>query len=565
MGFNTALSGIKASADALSVTGNNIANSDTTGFKQSRVEFGDLYSTNVVGAGSNNTIGAGVRVNNIAQAFSAGNISYTSNNLDLSVDGTGFFVVNLSDTQTYTRAGDFKLDSDGYLVTNDGGFVQGYNAVEGIVGGNLQNMEVPTDRIPPSATEDMALKINIDSESLDVPPYIKMDFDPNNPDTYDFTQTHTVTDANANNHIVTYYYAKSDMPNTYQIHASVDGSAVDDNGVAWIPDSFATFNDAGGGSDYNLDGIEEAPYELLYMGQGRPDLQGVVTRQQLDLAIAGTLNGIAIGDVLLAGEVVEPISVAREAFDPTDPGTYTYGNTKTIYDALGEEHTLGYYFIKQGENNTYEMLVTVDGDSTYPDSVTGEEKPYVPDNTAVTFDNAGNISGTFQGFPPYAISQPIILEITGFDPTNRSSTIPIEMEGSTQYALSSTDSFNQNGYTAGELQGVSFDEDGFLIAIYTNQQTAVLGQISLGTFDNTDGLTPAGDTAWVASTNSGQANIGKPKTGTLGGVMGGALEESNVDLTSELVALIESQRNYQANSKTLETENAVTQTILNLR
>lgn len=565
MGFNTALSGIKASADALSVTGNNIANSDTTGFKQSRIEFGDLYSTNVVGAGSNNTIGAGVNVNNIAQAFSAGNISYTSNNLDIAVDGTGFFVVNLSDTQTYTRAGDFKLDAEGNLVTNDGGFVQGYNAVEGIVGGNLENLRVPTDRIPPQATEEMSLQINIDSESKDVPPFIDEDFDPNNPDTYDFTQTHTVTDANGNNHIVTYYYAKSDVPNTYQMHASVDGSATNDAGEAWLPDQFVTFNDADGGSDYNLDGIEEGPYEILYMGPGKPDLQGVLTRQLTDVAIAGNINGIAIADTLISADVVEPISVARDPFDPTDPGTYTYGNTKTIYDALGEEHTLGYYFIKHGENNTYEMLVTIDGKQTYPDPITGEEKKFIPENTAVTFDNAGNINGTFQGFPPYAVSQPIVLEITGFDPTNRSSTIPIDMEGSTQYALSSTDNFAQDGYTAGELQGVSFNEEGYLVAIYTNQQTATLGQIALSTFDNTDGLTPAGDTAWVASTQSGQANIGKPKTGTLGGVMGGALEESNVDLTSELVALIEAQRNYQANSKTLETENAVTQTILNLR
>ena len=112
---------------------------------------------------------------------------------------------------------------------------------------------------------------------------------------------------------------------------------------------------------------------------------------------------------------------------------------------------------------------------------------------------------------------------------------------------------------------MSFDEDGFLTASYTNQQTAVLGQIALANFDNVDGLTPAGDTAWVASSESGAANVGKPNTGTFGSIQGGALEESNVDLTEELVALIEAQRNYQANSKTLETENTVTQTIINLR
>ncbi|MGB2063640.1 MAG: flagellar hook-basal body complex protein, partial [Marinomonas gallaica] len=157
------------------------------------------------------------------------------------------------------------------------------------------------------------------------------------------------------------------------------------------------------------------------------------------------------------------------------------------------------------------------------------------------------------------------LSITGWDPTNANAELEIDLGKSTQYALSSSDTFSQDGYAAGELQGVSFDEDGMLIASYTNQQTAVLGQIALANFDNVDGLTPAGDTSWVASSDSGAANVGKPGTGTFGSIQGGALEESNVDITEELVALIEAQRNYQANSKTLETENTVTQTIINLR
>jgi flagellar hook protein FlgE len=565
MGFNTALSGIKASADALSVTGDNIANSDTTGFKQSRIEFGDLYNTSVVGAGSNNTIGSGVSVNNIAQAFSAGNIAYTDNNLDLAVDGTGFFVLNLGGTQAYTRAGDFKLDAEGYLVTNDGANVEGYNAVDGIVGGNLENLQVPTDRIAPQATENVKIQVNLDSESKDVPPYIEADFDPNDPETYDFTQTQTITDAAGSNHIITYYYAKSELPNTYQVHASVDGAATDDTGAAWMVDQYATFNGPEEGKDLNGDGVNEEPFQLLYMGAGQPDTASVTSLAQTPFAITGTLNGVAIADTMLAANVVPPISVAREAFDPSDPTTYTYGNTKTLYDGLGEEHTLGYYFIKQGENNTYEMVVTVDGKTQYEDPVTGEPTSYIPDDVVVTFDTAGNISGVAQGFPPFAVTQPITLEISGFDPTNRAAKIPLDLNGSTQFALNSSDVFVQDGFTAGELQGVSFDEEGYLIATYTNQQTSILGQIALATFDNTDGLTPSGDTSWVASSDSGQANVGKPNTGTLGSIQGGALEESNVDLTSELVALIEAQRNYQANSKTLETENTVTQTIINLR
>lgn len=566
MGFNTALSGIKASADFLSVTGNNIANSDTTGFKRSRVEFGDLYNTSVLGAGSSNAIGSGVSVNNVAQQFAPGNISDTGSNLDLAVDGTGFFVLDVGGTQAFTRAGDFKLDEEGYLVTNDGANVQGYNAVEGIIGGNLENLIVPTERIAPQATTAISIQANLDSESEDVPAYIDAIFDPTDPETFNYTQTQTVADGQIppQNHIITYFYAKSELPNTYQVYATVDGSPVDDAGNEWLADQHITFNGADGYRD-SVGVIQPGGSQVLYSGAGEPEVTDITNLVQADFALAGNLNGIAIADTLTVANVIEPTNVARKSFDPADPASYTYGNTKNIYDTLGEKHTVGYYFIQQGESNTYELKVTVDGKQTFTDPVTAAETRFVPEDTVVTFDAAGNLSGTYEGFPPFAISSPIQLSITGFDPTDPTATIPVDLTGTTQYALTSTDRFEQDGFAAGELQGVSFDEDGFLMATYTNQQTAVLGQIALATFDNTDGLSPAGDTAWVASSSSGVANIGRANTGTLGGIRGGALEESNVDLTSELVALIEAQRNYQANSKTLETENTVTQTIINLR
>lgn len=566
MGFNTALSGIKASADYLSVTGNNIANADTTGFKKSRVEFDDLYSTNVLGAGSNNSIGSGVGVSKVAQEFSSGNLSYTDNNMDLAVDGSGFFVIKQPDgTQAYTRAGDFKLDADGNLVTNTGQKVQGYNAKNGILGGNLENLRVPTERIPPKATSDVQLKLNLNSEGEDVPPYIREDFDPKNPDTYNYTQTQTVTDGNGNNHIISYYFAKGEDPNTYRVYATVDGKSKDDTGADFMPPMYATFNGAAGNTDFNGDGVKEKPFELLYAGTTEPTTANISALAKAPITVGGTLGGVAITGTLAPTDVREPKQVARPAFDPNEPKSYSYGNTKNVYDSLGQTHTLGYYFIQQGEKNTYEVRATVDGKESYTDPVSGEEKMFLPKDSMVQFDATGNYQGSFQGIPPFGTPQPVNLEVTGFDPTNRDSTIPMDLAGSTQFALASTDNFTQDGYTAGELQGVSFDRDGNLKATYTNQQTAVLGQVALASFDNVDGLTPAGDTAWVASSDSGQANVGRPNSGTLGGIQGGALEESNVDLTSELVALIEAQRNYQANSKTLETENTVTQTIINLR
>jgi flagellar hook protein FlgE len=565
MGFNTALSGIKASADYLSVTGNNIANADTTGFKKSRIEFDDHYNTSVLGAGSGNNIGSGVSVSKVSQEFSAGNISYTDNNLDLAVDGSGFFVLDSGIAQSYTRAGNFKLDENGFLVTNTGSNVLGFNAVDGVVGGNLEDLKVPTDRIPPEPTTTMGLKVNLDSKNEDIPAFIKADFDPLNPDTYNFTQTQGVADGNGKTHIVTYYYSKSELPNTYKVNATVDGNLTDDTGAAFLGETFATFNSAEGGTDYNGDGTEEQPFELLYLGATEPGEADIATGTKTPLAIAGTLGGVAIASALTPAEMREPSAVAREVFDPLSPETYNYGNTRTVFDSLGETHTLGYYFIKQGENNTYELRVTLDGEESYTDPLTGEDTRYLEKNTTVSFDAAGNLLGSYRGLPPFGVAQPITLEISGIDPTNRGQITPLDLTGSTQFALNNTDNFDQNGFSAGELQGVSFDSDGFLMANYTNQQTATLGQIALATFDSTDGLMPSGHTSWLASKGSGPADIGRPNTGTFGKIQGGALEESNVDLTSELVALIEAQRNYQANSKTLETENTVTQTIINLR
>lgn len=163
MPFNVALSGIRAASTDLRVTGNNIANASTTGFKESRAEFGDIYSTSALGSGLNQA-GSGVRVQDIAQQFTQGNISFTENSLDLSISGSGFFVTSFNGDQTYTRAGTFGLDQDGYIVNNNDARLQGFDAdSSGNISGLIGDIQVQTSNLQPSATTGVDIALNVDS------------------------------------------------------------------------------------------------------------------------------------------------------------------------------------------------------------------------------------------------------------------------------------------------------------------------------------------------------------------------------------------------------------------
>ena len=144
--------------------------------------------------------------------------------------------------------------------------------------------------------------------------------------------------------------------------------------------------------------------------------------------------------------------------------------------------------------------------------------------------------------------------------------ISLDFRGSTQYASAfAVNSVSQDGYTTGELAGLEISETGDIFARYTNGQSKVQGQIILANFANVQGLTPVGKTQWVQSFESGEPVRNPPGSGTLGSLQAGALEDSNVEISDQLVNLIVAQRNYQANAKTIETESAITQTIINLR
>jgi len=228
MAFNTALSGLNAASNMLSVTGNNVANANTTGFKKSRSEFADVYASSLGGV-SSITPGAGVRVTNVAQQFNQGNLEFTENNLDLAISGEGFFVlgdnVNNINERVYSRAGAFHMDRDGYVVNHLGQPLlvyapNGETVEEGFSTGVFQTLQLDSTQGLPKATSSLAMGVNLDSRQ---DPPATTPFDPDDPTSYTHSTSVTVYDSLGNTHIATSYYVKTATTNEWELHAYVDG------------------------------------------------------------------------------------------------------------------------------------------------------------------------------------------------------------------------------------------------------------------------------------------------------------------------------------------------------
>jgi len=163
MPFNVALGGLRASSIDLEVTANNIANASTVGFKLSRAEFGDVYSNGFFGGGNTST-GDGITVQKVRQIYSQGNVTFTDSNLDVAITGNGFFVLSDQGESKYSRAGQFGVDKDGFMVNNTGMRVQGFQADDqGNVSGVLGDLVVSATDLPPVRTSGIAASLNLNS------------------------------------------------------------------------------------------------------------------------------------------------------------------------------------------------------------------------------------------------------------------------------------------------------------------------------------------------------------------------------------------------------------------
>ena len=437
MSFNIGLSGLYAANKQLDVTGNNIANVATTGFKSSRAEFADIYAASKLGTGQN-SIGNGVNLAAVSQQFTQGDVNGSGGILDMAIQGGGFFVQKGSDgSLEYTRSGAFRADKDGYITNNTGtSRLQGYAADENgkITKGGLVDLQLNLANLPPKASTKVDSSSNLNSSSP-VIDQSKNPFDPTKSESFTTQYSTTLYDSQGNAHPMVQYLVKTDA-NQWQAYTLIDGRN---------PDGSAP---TGTGADVKA----PVPSTLSFDG-------------------AGNLKSIVTGGVA--------------------------GNTLTIKDWV-------------------------------PGTVT--------DGVWKANDATANKDG-----------------------------IAINMGTVTQYnSASYRNPPVTDGYATGQITGLKIDGSGVLFATFSNQQSKAIGQISLASFNNEQGLQPAGATTWKETFASGQPGYDNPQAGTLGSIVANSLENSNVNLTNELVDLIKAQSNYQANAKTISTQSTIMQTIIQM-
>lgn len=280
-----------------------------------------------------------------------------------------------------------------------------------------------------------------------------------------------------------------------------------------------------------------------------PQTQGVPT----------VTSAVDIGVNLPAnGSILNPL-----AFDPLQASTFNASTSLTVFDSLGESHVVTAYYVKVADNQWATYYNTTDDlGATLPIDITGGIAGAGGQLYHLTdFNN----SGGFQSNTPDPIITAAIDFGNGSDPT-QTINFNYANNGTTQFSSPFTvNVLNQNGFPIGRLTGVEISETGVVRANFSNGQTNAIGKIALSRFQNAQGLAQIGNNSWQDSVESGTPLVGEALTSSFGQIRSGALEVSNVDLTAQLVNLISAQRNFQANAKTIETNNTITQAIINIR
>jgi flagellar hook protein FlgE len=426
-------------SSSLGVIGDNIANMNTVGFKGTRSEFADYLPQDVFGLAGPSQLGKGAGMNRLQTLFGQGALEISENPIDLAISGDGFFKVSDGTNNFYSRAGQFYIDNEGYVVNGQGLALQGYQATNGTLGATVGDIQLDLDAIQPAVTTEITVRATLDAD------------------------------------------------------------------------------------------------------------------QEVALGVSGlTLDG-----------ATDTLETAASAAD--------FATSVTVYDSLGVAHEVTVLYEYTGSNQ-WNWYAVVDGNAV-TDTSTGLPTAAVEDGAfqiasgTATFDTDGKLSAftetqtsasnawNFTG----AAAQDIAFDF-GLDAAGETT------EGSVRMIAgeSAHSGITQDGYPPGDMISLTVGSDGSITGRYSNGEDIILGQVVLVKFAANSGLEKIGGTLYRETGASGSPVVGDPGTGGRGSIVGNALELSNVDLESEFISMITSQRTYQANARMVETANNTLQELVQL-
>jgi len=511
--FSIPLTGLEASSTALNTIANNLSNMNTTAFKSQDVTFSDLFYQQIgsSGAGDPLQVGAGTQVASTETNFSQGSINVTGNATDVALNGNGFFVVRNGSEAEYTRDGSFSLTADGSLTTQSGQQVMGYPVVNGAVSTSapLTPIALPTNAVEqPQATTSLSLSANLDATSAVgtvVPAQI------------------TIYDSLGVSHVAT-------------VNFTNQGGGVWDYGIS-LPDTLTgTSSSATAGNPP----VTTTTESYAFSKSGAAD--GTVN-PATDLTISGTT---AAGG---AATIVAPTVTAGEAV-----GTYA----TALNTALTTAGITGVSVTGVGNN------LSIAGTSAFTTSGNLVQDPVATKNTGtLTFDGNGNLTSpganvsgiTFTGLADGSNPLNITWDILG------SNNQPNITQVASASAVSAT---TQNGFASGEYSGFTISSEGVVSAQFSNGQTTPVGQLALASITNQQGMTITAGNNYETTLASGDASVGVAGSGGLGTIQDEALEQSNVDISTEFSDLIVAQQSFEASSKAITTFDTVSQETINM-
>lgn len=547
----TAVSGLQASQQMLDVVGNNLANSNTSGFKSQSVNFSDLvYQTIKSATGDSSStisgtdpaqVGAGVQVASITSNLLQGSLQTTGNSLDMAIQGSGYFVANDGTENVFTRAGSFGIDSENYLVDPaTGNRIQRFGSVgEGTAttpafqtAGN-DSITIPYGtNIPGQSTENVTIQGNLNALAAGPQAEMLTSAQPFLSGSAAATSSTLLNSLDDNSPP----YSTGDqitLQGTTAAGATVSAT-MNVDGTTTLGDVLSTINSDFPGSTATLDTAGNLVLTANANGPGK-----------LSLTIAdvsGNMGGT---------------QWSNHAMAVTNPGSN--GDVATtgvqFYDTQGSVHTMTLTFQKQADNtwNMTGALAPADG-TMINNTVKG-----------ITFNANGSfgaVTGTTGGGASLTVSLtnlPVPQQINfNFGTTNG-------FNGLTQLGGSSAVvATKQDGFASGTLSRVEVGNDGTINGDFTNGQVLQLAQLAIASFANPQGLSRDGNNYFSLTSQSGEASIGTGTTGGRGTVSQGELETSNVDVSQEFTNLIIAQRAYQVNARALTTGNDVLQDLLQI-